>query len=70
MVCREWKMSRQLEVHYINTGFPYSVTESFMDFFEGLVYTPPHHPLDHIQVPPPPPFLLLFSPYIYSVRFC
>ncbi|PUZ42598.1 hypothetical protein GQ55_9G595300 [Panicum hallii var. hallii] len=30
--------SRQMELHYINTGFPYTVTESFMDFFEGLTY--------------------------------
>nr|CAB3496928.1 unnamed protein product [Digitaria exilis] len=27
-----------MELHYINTGFPYTVTESFMDFFEGLTY--------------------------------
>lgn len=31
--------NRQVEVHYINTGFPYTVTESFMDLFEGLTYT-------------------------------
>ncbi|KAK1282485.1 E3 ubiquitin ligase BIG BROTHER [Acorus calamus] len=30
--------NRQVEVHYINTGFPYTVTESFMDLFEGLSY--------------------------------
>ncbi|KAL6660196.1 hypothetical protein ACP70R_002318 [Stipagrostis hirtigluma subsp. patula] len=30
--------NRQMELHYINTGFPYTVTESFMDFFEGLNY--------------------------------
>ncbi|XP_066357236.1 E3 ubiquitin-protein ligase BIG BROTHER-like [Miscanthus floridulus] len=30
--------SRQMELHYINTGFPYTITESFMDFFEGLTY--------------------------------
>ncbi|XP_031488146.1 E3 ubiquitin-protein ligase BIG BROTHER [Nymphaea colorata] len=30
---------RQLELHYIDTGFPYTVTESFMDLFEGLSYT-------------------------------
>ncbi|URE29377.1 E3 ubiquitin ligase BIG [Musa troglodytarum] len=29
---------RQMEVHYIDTGFPYTVTESFMDLFEGLTY--------------------------------
>ncbi|KAJ8899221.1 hypothetical protein K2173_012397 [Erythroxylum novogranatense] len=34
---------RQMEVHYINTGFPYSVTESFMDFFEGLTHMPGHY---------------------------
>lgn len=30
----------QMEVHYINTGCPYTATESFMDFFEGLTH--PH----------------------------
>ncbi|RRT53936.1 hypothetical protein BHE74_00031656 [Ensete ventricosum] len=30
--------NRQMEVHYINTGFPYTVTESLMDLFEGLTY--------------------------------
>uniref|UniRef100_A0A453IAG4 Uncharacterized protein n=1 Tax=Aegilops tauschii subsp. strangulata TaxID=200361 RepID=A0A453IAG4_AEGTS len=30
--------SRQMELHYINTGYPYTITESFMDFFEGLTY--------------------------------
>ncbi|XP_068637854.1 E3 ubiquitin-protein ligase BIG BROTHER isoform X2 [Aristolochia californica] len=30
--------NRQMEVHYIDTGFPYTVTESFMDLFEGLAY--------------------------------
>ncbi|KAL5719623.1 RING-type E3 ubiquitin transferase [Ranunculus cassubicifolius] len=29
---------RQVELHYINTGFPYTVTESFMNLFEGLTY--------------------------------
>ncbi|KAK9283048.1 hypothetical protein L1049_011276 [Liquidambar formosana] len=32
--------NRQMEVHYINTGCPYTVTESFMDFFEGLTHVP------------------------------
>uniref|UniRef100_A0A7N0SWW7 RING-type domain-containing protein n=1 Tax=Kalanchoe fedtschenkoi TaxID=63787 RepID=A0A7N0SWW7_KALFE len=32
----------QMEVHYINTGYPYSTTASFMEFFEGLTY-------DHIN---------------------
>ena len=28
---------RQMELHYLDGGgFPYTVTESFMDFFEGL----------------------------------
>ncbi|OVA12272.1 hypothetical protein BVC80_1779g47 [Macleaya cordata] len=31
-------MNRQMEFHYINTGFPYTVTESFMNLFEGLTY--------------------------------
>ncbi|KAI4323395.1 hypothetical protein L6164_023007 [Bauhinia variegata] len=31
---------RPMEVHYIDTGFPYTVTESFMDFFEGLTHVP------------------------------
>lgn len=30
----------QMEVHYINTGCPYTVTESFMNFFEGLTHMP------------------------------
>lgn len=34
-----------MEVHYINTGCPYTVTESFMDFFEGL--TNPHEHYAH-----------------------
>lgn len=31
--------NRQVEVHYINTGVPYTGTESFMDLFEGLSYS-------------------------------
>lgn len=30
----------QMEVHHIDTGLPYSATESFMDFFEGLTHVP------------------------------
>ncbi|PKI31664.1 E3 ubiquitin-protein ligase BIG BROTHER [Punica granatum] len=30
----------QMEAHYVNNGFPYSNTESFMDFFEGLAHFP------------------------------
>ncbi|KAJ6816657.1 E3 ubiquitin ligase BIG BROTHER-like [Iris pallida] len=29
---------RQVEVHYIDNGFPYTVIQSFMDLFEGLSY--------------------------------
>ncbi|KAM7274519.1 hypothetical protein ACFE04_016385 [Oxalis oulophora] len=29
-----------MEMHYINIGFPYTVTESFMDFFEGITGAP------------------------------
>ena len=32
--------NRQMEVHYIDIGFPYTATESFMDFFEGLTHVP------------------------------
>ncbi|GMI74134.1 ENHANCER1 OF DA1, BIG BROTHER [Hibiscus trionum] len=32
--------NRQMEVHFIDTGFPYTATESFMDFFEGLTHVP------------------------------
>ncbi|KAK9125392.1 hypothetical protein Scep_014238 [Stephania cephalantha] len=32
--------NRQVELHYINTGFPYTVTESLMNLFEGLSYGP------------------------------
>ncbi|KAJ9174488.1 hypothetical protein P3X46_013126 [Hevea brasiliensis] len=35
--------NRQMEVHFINTGFPYTVTESFMDFSEGLTHVPVHY---------------------------
>ncbi|GKU88659.1 hypothetical protein SLEP1_g2896 [Rubroshorea leprosula] len=35
--------NRPMEVHYIDTGFPYTVTESFMDFFEGLAHVPPNY---------------------------
>ncbi|KAJ6814852.1 E3 ubiquitin ligase BIG BROTHER-like [Iris pallida] len=31
-------VNRQVEVHYIDTGFPYTMTQSFMDLFEGLSY--------------------------------
>jgi E3 ubiquitin-protein ligase BIG BROTHER-like protein len=30
----------QMEVHYINTGFPYTITESFMNFFDDLTHVP------------------------------
>ncbi|KAL6223426.1 hypothetical protein ACLB2K_006813 [Fragaria x ananassa] len=31
----------QMEVHYLDTGFPYTATESFMvDFFDGLIHVP------------------------------
>ncbi|KAK8486016.1 hypothetical protein V6N11_032994 [Hibiscus sabdariffa] len=32
--------NRQMEVHFIDTGFPYTATGSFMDFFEGLTHVP------------------------------
>ncbi|KAA8520251.1 hypothetical protein F0562_014507 [Nyssa sinensis] len=35
--------NRQMEVHYINTGFPYTATESFLDFFDGLTQEPFHY---------------------------
>ncbi|PON81354.1 43kDa postsynaptic protein [Trema orientale] len=45
--------NRPMEVHYIDTGFPYTATESFMDFFEGLTHVPPlnyaHPPTLHDQ---------------------
>ncbi|KAF8369541.1 hypothetical protein HHK36_019818 [Tetracentron sinense] len=31
--------TQQMEVRYINTGFPYTITESLMGLFEGLAYT-------------------------------
>ncbi|XP_058072158.1 E3 ubiquitin-protein ligase BIG BROTHER-like isoform X2 [Magnolia sinica] len=34
----EMNSNRQAEVHYIDTGFPFTITESFMDLFEGLTY--------------------------------
>lgn len=30
--------NRQPEVHYVNSGLPYSSSGSFMDFFESLTY--------------------------------
>ncbi|XP_038722518.1 E3 ubiquitin-protein ligase BIG BROTHER-like isoform X2 [Tripterygium wilfordii] len=35
--------SRQMEVHYIDNGCPYIVTESFVDFFEDLTHLPPYY---------------------------
>ncbi|KAJ9558372.1 hypothetical protein OSB04_012986 [Centaurea solstitialis] len=35
--------NRQMEVHYANTGFPYTATESFMDFFDGISHQPIHY---------------------------
>ncbi|GAB4828095.1 hypothetical protein Ancab_035010 [Ancistrocladus abbreviatus] len=35
--------NEQMEVHYINTGYPYTVTESFMNFFEGVAHAPDHY---------------------------
>ncbi|XVF33738.1 hypothetical protein REPUB_Repub17cG0194400 [Reevesia pubescens] len=35
--------NKQMEVHYIDTGFPYTATQSFMDFFEGLTHVPPNY---------------------------
>lgn len=50
-----------MEVHYINTGLPYSSTGSFMDFFEGLTY-------DHVN------FIFADAPYaqvtLYNVISC
>ncbi|XP_019051991.1 PREDICTED: E3 ubiquitin ligase BIG BROTHER-like isoform X2 [Nelumbo nucifera] len=37
--------NRQMEVHYIDTGFPYTITQSFMDLFEGLTYSQADFPL-------------------------
>lgn len=51
-----------MEVHYINTGFPYSNTESFMDF-DSLIHDPVNYsifgtmhnqvslPLLHVTLP-------------------
>ncbi|KAK2994817.1 hypothetical protein RJ640_015776 [Escallonia rubra] len=35
----------QMEVHYTNTGFPYTATESFMDFFDGFNHPPANYAL-------------------------
>ncbi|KAJ0783572.1 putative transcription factor C2H2 family [Helianthus annuus] len=35
--------NRQLEVHYINSGFPYNVNDGFMDFFNGVPHQPAHY---------------------------
>lgn len=36
--------NRQMEMHYMNTGFPYTATESFTDFFDGLTHMPVNYP--------------------------
>ncbi|XP_050212294.1 E3 ubiquitin-protein ligase BIG BROTHER [Mercurialis annua] len=46
--------NRQMEVQYINTGFPYTVTESFMNLFDGATHVPLHYAhagqmLDQVQ---------------------
>lgn len=38
-----------MEVHYINVGFPYTITESFMDFFEGLNHMPQNYSLGQMN---------------------
>lgn len=53
--------NRQMEVHYINTGFPYTITESFMDFFEGLG----HVPVNYAQAEAMHNQVLLISNYAY-----
>ncbi|KAK1426615.1 hypothetical protein QVD17_15291 [Tagetes erecta] len=35
--------NRQLDIHYINSGFPYTVPASFMDFFDGIPHQPTHY---------------------------
>ncbi|XP_022735368.1 E3 ubiquitin ligase BIG BROTHER-like [Durio zibethinus] len=45
-------MNSQMEVHHLDTGFPYTATESFMDFFDGPTHVPgnyPHAGLMHDQ---------------------
>ncbi|CAI9103102.1 OLC1v1001537C1 [Oldenlandia corymbosa var. corymbosa] len=42
--------NREMEVHYMNTGFPYNGSEGYMDFFGGL----PQAPLYYAQPPPMP----------------
>lgn len=37
-----------MDVHYVNTGFPYNhPSETFMGFFEGLTHAPVHYP--HVE---------------------
>lgn len=36
--------NRHMEVHYLNTGFQYTVPESFMDFFDGISHQTAHFP--------------------------
>ncbi|XAR54354.1 hypothetical protein NMG60_11029438 [Bertholletia excelsa] len=35
--------SQEMEVHYMNTGFPYSVAGSYVDIFDGIAHAPVHH---------------------------
>lgn len=54
-----------MELHYINTGFPYTITESFMDFFEGLTYAHADFALaDAFQDQVPKTELPFFSIYL------
>lgn len=32
------KGNRRIEIHYLSTGFEYTITENFMDLFDGLSY--------------------------------
>lgn len=63
--CANMNGNGQMEVHYIDTGFPYTATESFMDFFEGLTHAPVNY--GH-AMPVHDQACSLF--FIYSMLFC
>lgn len=48
-----------MEVHYINTGCPYTITESFMDFFEGLSHVPVNYAQAQAAQPMHDPVIVL-----------
>lgn len=55
---------RHMEVHYMDSGFPYTAPSSFMDFFGGLSQAPLTYanppPMHHNQA-------IFFSPFTFNL---